>query len=121
MNFTNQNQKRNRKLISVSAGIYGSKKWVLTEKYEKRIPAAEMRFLRSTLGVTSQDRLTNEAIRKALKVNSFNDTVSKYRDSWLNHITQMHYSHFLQYKHIRKEKCRPPKEEMDKSHLRSRN
>jgi hypothetical protein len=84
-----------------------------------------MRFLRSTLGVTSQDRLTNEAIRKALKVNSFNDTVSKYRDSWLNHITQMDYSDFLQYmlsyKHTRKEKCRPPKEEMDKSHLRSRN
>jgi len=40
-----------------------------------------MRFLRATLGVTSQDRLTNEAIRKTLKMDSLNDTISKYTDN----------------------------------------
>jgi hypothetical protein len=51
-------------------GFYGNENWVLTEKDTNRIQAAEMRFLRSMLGVTRQDRLTNEAIQKTLKVNS---------------------------------------------------
>jgi hypothetical protein len=34
------------------------------------------------MGVTRQDRLTNEAIRKTLNVNSLNHTNSKYRDNW---------------------------------------
>jgi uncharacterized GH25 family protein len=52
------------KVMAVSAGLYGSENWVLAEKYKNRIQAAEMRFLRSTMRVTTQDRLTNEAIRK---------------------------------------------------------
>jgi hypothetical protein len=40
-----------------------------------------MRFLRVTLGVTRQDRLTDEAIREALKVDNLNGTISKYRDN----------------------------------------
>jgi hypothetical protein len=51
-------------------GFYGNENWVLTEKDKNRIQAAEMRFLRSMLGVTRQDSLTNEAIQKTLKVNS---------------------------------------------------
>jgi hypothetical protein len=50
------------KVMVVSAGLYGSENWVLTEKDKNRIQAAEMRFLRSKMGVTRQDRLTNEAI-----------------------------------------------------------
>lgn len=33
------------------------------------------------------------AIRKALKVNSLSDTVSKYRDNWLNHLTHIDLDH----------------------------
>jgi hypothetical protein len=55
-------------VMAVSAGLYGSEKWVLTEKDKNRIQAGEMRFLRSMMGVTRQDRLTNEAIRKTLNV-----------------------------------------------------
>jgi hypothetical protein len=54
--------------MDVSAGPYGSENWVLTEKDKNRIQATMMRFLRATLGVTRQDRLTNEAIGKTLKV-----------------------------------------------------
>jgi ABC-type ATPase involved in cell division len=50
--------------MTVSAGLYGSGNWVLSEKDKNRIQAAEMRFLRSTIGITRQYRLTNEAIRK---------------------------------------------------------
>jgi hypothetical protein len=67
------------KVIAISAGLYGSEIWVLTEKNENRIQAAEMRFVRSMWGSTRQDRVTIVAIRKTLKVNSLNDTISKYR------------------------------------------
>jgi hypothetical protein len=83
--------------MAILAGLYGSENWVQTEKDKNRIQAAEIRFLRSTLGVTRQNRLTNEAIKKTLKVNSINDTISKYRDSWYNNITQMDHSRFPQY------------------------
>jgi hypothetical protein len=63
--------------MAVSAGLYGSKNWILTEKDKYRIQEAEMRFLRSAMGVTRQDRLTNEAIRKTLNVSRLNDTISK--------------------------------------------
>jgi hypothetical protein len=55
------------KVMTVSGGLYGSEYWVLTEKDKYRIQAVEMRFLRTTMGVTRQERLTNEAIRKNIK------------------------------------------------------
>jgi hypothetical protein len=58
---------------------------------------AEMGVLGSTMGVTRQDRLTNEAIGKTLNVNSLNDTVSKYRDNWFNHVGRMDHSRFPRY------------------------
>jgi hypothetical protein len=39
-------------VMVVSTGLYGSENWVLIEKDKNRIQAAEMRFLRATLGVT---------------------------------------------------------------------
>jgi hypothetical protein len=50
--------------MAISVGLYGTENWVLTEKDKNRIQAAVTRFLRSTMGVTRQDRLTDEAIRK---------------------------------------------------------
>jgi hypothetical protein len=76
------------------------------------------------LGVTKEDWLTNEAIRKTLKVNSLNDTITECRDSWFNCHTNGSQSFTMIYAIIQtyqKEKCRLPKEEMDKSDLRSHN
>jgi hypothetical protein len=56
-----------------------------------------MRFLRVMLGVTRQDKLTNEAIRKTLKVDNLNDTIGKYRDNWFSHLTCVDHSHFPHY------------------------
>jgi hypothetical protein len=69
------------KVMAVSDGRYDSENWVLTEKDKNRIQAAEMRFLRPTMGVTRQNRLTNEAIRKTLNTNNLNDTIGKYTDN----------------------------------------
>jgi hypothetical protein len=58
------------------------------------------------MGVTRQDRLTNEAIRETLNVNSLNDPISKYGDNWFNHIRRMDVSrvprYMLLYKRIGK-------------------
>jgi hypothetical protein len=80
--------------MSVSVGLYGSQNWVLTQKDKNSIQTAEMIFLRSTMGVTRQNRLTNEADRKTLNVNRLNDTISKYRDNWFIHIRLMGHSRF---------------------------
>jgi hypothetical protein len=85
------------KVMAVSDGRYGSENWVLAEKDKNIIQAAEMRFLRSTIGVTRQNRLTNEAIRKTLNTNSLNDTISKYTDNLFNRIRRMDHSRFPRY------------------------
>jgi hypothetical protein len=74
------------KVIVVSSNLCGSDNWVLTKKDKNGMQAVEMRFLRSALIVTRQDRLTNDAVRKTLKVNSLSYTISKYRDNLFNHI-----------------------------------
>jgi hypothetical protein len=53
--------------MAVSVGLYGSENWVLTEKDKNRIQAAGMRFLRSTMEVTRQDRLTKLINQKNIK------------------------------------------------------
>jgi hypothetical protein len=73
-------------VTAVCAGLYGIENWILMEKYENRIQTAEMRFLTSTLGVTRQGRLTNEAHGKTLKLIGLNDAISKYRDCWFNRL-----------------------------------
>jgi hypothetical protein len=85
------------KVMAISASLYGNKNWVLTEEDKNRIQAAEMRFLRSTMGVTRQDRLTKDAIKKTLNVYSLNDTISKYRVNGFNHIRRMDHSRFPRY------------------------
>jgi hypothetical protein len=99
--------------MAVSAGLYRSENWVLTEKDKNRIQAAEMRFLRSKLGVTRQNRLTNEAIKETLKVNSFNNTISKYRGIWLimsqKWIAVVFARYMLSYKHTGKSNLGRPR------------
>jgi hypothetical protein len=84
-------------VMALYAGLYGSENWVQTEKDKNRIQATEMRFLRATLKVTGQDRVTNDAIRKTLKVDNLNDSFSQYKDNWFNHLTRMDHSRFPRY------------------------
>jgi hypothetical protein len=84
-----------------------------------------MRFFISVLGATSYVMLTDKSVKKTLKVNSFSDAISKYRDSWCNHITRMVHSCFFAIYAIiqtyRKEKSRSTRKETDKLDLRNRN
>jgi hypothetical protein len=64
------------KVMAVFAGLCGSESWVLREEDINRVQAAEMSCLRLALGVTRQNKLTNEATTKMLKVNSLKNIIS---------------------------------------------
>ena len=46
---------------------YGCKTWTILKRYESRLLATEMRYLRRVEGVTKLDRVRNEDIRQRLK------------------------------------------------------
>jgi hypothetical protein len=43
-------------IISTPAFLYGSVVWIMNRKEQKRLEAAQMRFLRPLLGITRQDK-----------------------------------------------------------------
>jgi hypothetical protein len=52
------------KVMAVSAGLYSSENWALTEKDKNRIQAVEMRIFRLTLGVTKKINLVMKELGK---------------------------------------------------------
>jgi hypothetical protein len=56
---------------------------------EKRLQAAEMKFMRKTAGLTLWDNKRNEEILKNLKVETFSKFIQNYRANWKNHIERM--------------------------------
>ena len=46
--------------------LYGAEVWSLTSKTESSLQAAEMRVLRTIVGVTRRDRIRNATIREKL-------------------------------------------------------
>jgi hypothetical protein len=60
---------------------FGSEAWVLKKRDEKRLEAAQMKYLRHLLGITNLDRDRNQSVRDKLGVqnivlekNSTNDS-----------------------------------------------
>ena len=43
---------------------FGSEAWVLKEREEQRLEAAQMKFLRHLLGITKLDKENNQCIRE---------------------------------------------------------
>ncbi|KAJ4451178.1 hypothetical protein ANN_02620 [Periplaneta americana] len=77
------------KVMAIPTGLYASETWTLKEKDRSRLQAAEMRFLRSVVGVTRLDHIRNEEIRYNLKVNSLLETVDEYKQKWWEHVQRM--------------------------------
>ncbi|KAJ4445824.1 hypothetical protein ANN_12509 [Periplaneta americana] len=74
---------------AICTGLNASETWTLKEKDRSRLQAAEMRFLRSVVGVTRLDHIRNEEIRYNLKVNSLLETVDEYKQKWWEHVQRM--------------------------------
>jgi hypothetical protein len=54
-----------------------SEPWLLNEREKQRLEAAQMRFLRPSLGYTKLDRQRNVEIREQFKVQSITEGIGK--------------------------------------------
>ena len=65
--------------IVVPTLIYGCKTWTMQRKYESKIQACEMMFLRRVEGVTRLDRVRNEDVRRSLGQEAVVNMMEKQR------------------------------------------
>lgn len=68
---------------------YAAETWTMGEREESQIQAAEMRFLRSMVGMTKRDRIRNTIIREMLGVEKLGDKMGRTRLRWYGHMKRM--------------------------------
>ena len=68
--------------VVVPTLVYGCETWVLKDRDKTRLQAAEMKVLRSVVGVTRLERVRNEAIRERLKQEAVVAQVKRRRELW---------------------------------------
>jgi hypothetical protein len=61
----------------------------MTPRDKSRFKAAEIRFLRSLVGITRRNRIRNDYIRKKLHLENSSDIVNKYREKGKNQVQHM--------------------------------
>ena len=69
--------------------LYGAEDWSLTSKTESSLQAAEMRVLRTIVGVTRRDRIRNATIREKLRDIPLLEEVERMKLRWYGHIMRM--------------------------------
>jgi len=65
---------------------FGSEAWVLKKREERRLEAAQMKFLRHLLGITKLDK---ECIRKKTGAQNIVKEIKQYQKKWLQHVQRM--------------------------------
>jgi len=68
---------------------FGSEAWVLKKREEKRLEAAQMKFLRHLLGITELDKEKNQCIREKIGAQNIVKEIKQYQEKWLQHIQRM--------------------------------
>ena len=68
---------------------YGGESWTMLDRHSSRITAAEMRFLRRSVGRTRRDRIRNESIREQLGVAELKTTLERRQLQWFGHVCRM--------------------------------
>jgi hypothetical protein len=69
--------------------IYERLAWPIRKADEKRLQAAEMKFMRKTAGFTLWDHKRNEEILKSLKAEPISKFIQNYWANWKKHIERM--------------------------------
>jgi hypothetical protein len=77
------------KSVYVPILSYAAASWARTNKNENRITAAEMKFVRRSLGKTRRDRCRNATVREQLKQESLIDGIERRKLRWYEHLVRM--------------------------------
>ena len=78
--------------ITAKAALkFGSEAWVLKKREERRVEAAQMKFLRHFLGITKLDKEKNQCIRQKMGTQNIvkEIQVKQYQEKWLQHVQRM--------------------------------
>ena len=79
--------------LIIPVAMYACEKWTLKVEDERRISAFETKCLRRIAGITYQDRVSNEDLRKQLKrETTILQKVRLQQLRWLGHIQRMENS-----------------------------
>jgi len=98
----NKNTKlRIHNITAKTAFKFGSEAWVLKEREEQRLEAAQMKSLRHLLGITKLDKNKNVLDKKTGAQNIIKE-IKQYQKKWLQHVQRMETNRLpkqaLQYK-----------------------
>jgi hypothetical protein len=69
--------------------LYGSETWTIRARDDRRITAAEMRYMRRIAGCTWTDYRTNTQIAKELKITPILDKLLEYKRNLIQHVNRM--------------------------------
>ena len=69
--------------------LYGSETWTLSSVQEKKLNTFHLRCLRRILGITWQQKITNEEVLRRTGLTTMYFTLSQRRLCWLGHILRM--------------------------------
>jgi len=76
-------------ITAKSALKFGNEAWVLKEREEQCLEAAQMKFLRHLLGITKLDKENNHCIREKMGAQNIVKEIKQYQKKWLQHIQRM--------------------------------
>jgi len=68
---------------------FGSEAWVLKKREERRLEAAQMKFLRHLLGITKLDKEKNQCIGEKTGAQNIVKEIKQYHKKCLQHVQRM--------------------------------
>jgi len=68
---------------------FESEVWVLKKREERRLEAAQMKFLKHLRGITKLDKEKNQCIRGKNGVQNIVKEIKQYQEKWLQHVQRM--------------------------------
>jgi len=76
--------------ITAKAALkFGSETWVLKKREEKRLEAAQTKFLRHLQGITKLDKENNHCTREKTGAHNIVKEIKQYQKKWLQHVQRM--------------------------------
>jgi len=104
--------------LALRVSLYGSETWTVKARDARRITAAEMKYMRRTIGYTWTDYKTSTQIAKELKIITILDKLLECKRNWIQDVNRMHRNRLPRVmKHSsptgRRKHCRPLKGLLD--------